>query len=199
MLKLISRFLLWLSGWKVNYANFEVSQKCVMIASPHTSNWDFYFMRLAFYVLDVPMKVTIKDDWTRFPFSLIIEPMGGIGIDRGPKIPGKKRKSYIDTMAELLANNERIAMIVTPEGTRSLNTKWKKGFYYAALKANVPICFGYLDYAKKEAGVGGFVHPTENIDETMRAVMAFYSTVTPKFPEKYGLDADYAPQKSGLS
>ena len=188
---MISKFIFKLIGWKVDWTHADQCQHCVMIAAPHTSNWDFILMRLAFFILGIPMKATIKDFWTQFPFGLVIKPLGGIGINRRPKKTGEERPSMVDLMVDLLNTNERIAMIVTPEGTRSKRTKWKTGFYHTAVKANVPIAFGYLDFGKKVAGVGGLLHPTGDIDADMKTITAFYKTITPKHPELYAMDERY--------
>jgi 1-acyl-sn-glycerol-3-phosphate acyltransferase len=189
--KLIARFLLKISGWKVNEIVPKQANHCVMIAAPHTTNWDFYYTRLAFYILDIPMKVAIKDFWTKFPFSLIIKPLGGIGIDRSPKKAGEQRKSMVDAMADVIQKTDNIAMVIALEGTRKPVKRWRMGFYHTALTAGVPITFGYLDYEKKEAGVGGFIQPTGNIEEDMKVIIDFYRNISGKFPEMFVLDERY--------
>lgn len=192
MLKFIGRLLLKLHGWKVNENVPKEAQRCVMIAAPHTTNWDFYYMRIAFLVLGIPMKATIKDFWTQFPFGLIIKPLGGLGINRRPKNPNEPRKSYVEQMASFFEEYDKIAMVVAAEGTRSLVTEWKLGFYHTAKLANVPITFGYLDFKKKEAGVGGAIYPTDDMEADLKKVMEFYKNIAPKYPEKFSLDLRYA-------
>ena len=187
----ISKLIFKIIGWKVKWPLPEESQRSVMIGAPHTTNWDFVILRLAFYHLNIPMKVAIKDFWTKFPFGLIIKPMGGLGINRN-KNPQKNGKSYVEQMADYFDQYERIAMIVAPEGTRSLRKQWKTGFYHTAKLAGVPITFGYLDYEKKEAGVGGVLYLTDDMDADMKKIMDFYKNITPKNPEKFSLDERYA-------
>ena len=79
-------------------------------------------------------------------------------------------------------------MAITPEGTRSLKEKWKSGFYHLAKDSNLPICFGYLDYKTKIAGIGGPIFPSENKNSDMKKIMEFYNTKTPTFPENFSLD-----------
>lgn len=193
MLRLLALLILKIGGWKVDKQIPKEAYRSVMTAAPHTSNWDFVWTRVAFYVLGIPMRVTIKNDWTKFPYGLLIKPMGGIGVDRSPRKPGEERLSLTDAMADLFNHHDKIAMVVTPEGSRSLRTEWKKGFYYTALKAGVPITFGYLDYSKKIAGVGNVVlYPTGDIQKDMKVVMDFYATIMPKHPKKFSLDQRYA-------
>lgn len=195
--KFLAKFLLSLTGWTVDYKLPDEASRCIMIASPHTTNWDLWYMRLAFYVLGIPMKFTIKKEWTRFPFSLIIKPLGGLGIDRRPKTEGAPRRSYTEVMQDFFKAHEKIAVVVTPEGSRSLRTQWKTGFYYTALAAKVPICFGYLDYKKKIAGVGGVIHPTGNYEKDMEKIMNFYVNISGKFPEKFSVDKRFYKAKKG--
>lgn len=191
MLYYISKFLLFLAGWKVDENIPKESTYCVMIASPHTSNWDAYYLILAFQVLRIPMKFTIKKEWLGPPAGWILKPLGGLGIDR-KKGPDGKKSSYVEQMAGLFKERERIAMVVAPEGTRSLRKRWKMGFYHTAVQADVPITFGYLDYKRKIAGVGGVVHPTGDVEKDMEVINAFYRTVAPKYDEKYSLDERYS-------
>lgn len=191
MQKAIFSFLLRLGGWKVNLPAPPGTERCVMIAAPHTSNWDFYYTIAAFRVLGVPLRFTIKKAWMRFPFNLLMRPLGGIGIDRRPLEPGQARRSYVEVMAELFDRYERLAVVVTPEGTRSPRDEWKTGFYYTALQAGVPIMLGYVDYAKKEAGVGGPIHPSGDLEADMRRIMTFYREIQGHTPANFRLDQRY--------
>ncbi|TXB70132.1 1-acyl-sn-glycerol-3-phosphate acyltransferase [Phaeodactylibacter luteus] len=190
--KRLAQLLLRLSGWTLNPNIPDEVQHCIIIAAPHTSNWDIYFARLGFYIMGVPLKFTIKKEWMRWPLGLLIGALGGMGIDRKPRADTGERPSYTDIMAELLGKHDKIAMMVTPEGTRSKRDRWKTGFYYAALKAGAPICLGYLDYAKKEAGVGAPVYPTGDIEADMKKIMDFYRHIPGKYPELFSLDERYA-------
>ena len=120
-----------------------------------------------------------------------IKAFGGLGINRAPKKEGQPRRSQIEQIADFFKEHERIAMVIAPEGSRSLKKEWKMGFYHAAKIANVPIAFGYLDYAKKEAGVGGAIHLTEDMAEDMKKIMTFYKEISPKYREQFSVDQRY--------
>ena len=94
-------------------------------------------------------------------------------------------------MSKFFRENKEFAMGITPEGTRSLSTKWKSGFYYLAKENNLPICFGYLDYKTKTGGIGGPIFTTQNKEIDMKKIMDFYKTKTPKNPENFSLDHRY--------
>jgi 1-acyl-sn-glycerol-3-phosphate acyltransferase len=179
---------MWLIGWKVNIKVPQGVQRCVMIASPHTSNWDFPIARSAFSILKIPVRFTIKDSWFKFPLNLIFGPLGGIPINRRPKKEGEERPSMVDAMADLFKGRKELAVMVTPEGTRSFRDEWKSGFYHVAKLANVPIGLGYLDYKNKIAGVGMTVYPSDDMAADMKIIMDFYKDITPKHKEKFSID-----------
>jgi len=186
--KRLAKFLMRLSGWRLNPAIPAEVKRCVIIAVPHTSNWDIWYARLGFFIMDIPLRFTIKKEWLRFPFNLLVKPMGGLGIDRSPRKDTGERPSYTELMAELFDQYDEIAVMITPEGTRSRNPKWKTGFYYVAQKAGVPICLGYLDYKNKIAGVGPPVYPSGNMEADMKKIMDFYRPIQGKWPENFSLD-----------
>jgi 1-acyl-sn-glycerol-3-phosphate acyltransferase len=127
----------------------------------------------------------------KFPFAPITKALGGIAIDRRPKVAGEERLSMVQAMANLFTQHKRIVVLVTPEGTRSLRTEWKTGFYHVAKTAGVPICLGYLDFKNKEAGVGKTIWPSDNLENDMREIMAFYKDKPAKYPEKFSIDERY--------
>lgn len=190
--KLISKFVFWIFGWKFKDAVGGGYNRAVMIAAPHTSNWDLVFARAAFYLMDIPVRYTVKKEWMRFPFSLIFGPLGAIAIDRSPKKAGEERKSMTEAMIQLFDGRGDLCVMVTPEGTRSLRTKWKTGFYHVAVGAKVPIGLGYLDYKNKVAGVGKLIYPSGDMQKDMKEIMDFYKPIQGKHPEKFSVDLDYA-------
>ena len=127
----------------------------------------------------------------KFPFSLIMKPLGGIGIDRNPKL-GKPKRKMVDVMADLFDDHKELCMVVTPEGTRKKATKWKTGFYYVARKANVPVAIGFVDYSRKVAGIKDVFYLSDDLDAEMKKIMSYYDGLNGKFPEKFSLDLRYA-------
>ncbi len=189
--KLFAQSIFTLTGWTFKNNMPSDIKQCVMIAAPHTSNWDFLYTRLAFALMDIPVKITTKDSYMRFPFGPIARALGCIGINRRPKKEGEERPSMVQVMVDLFKEHDDFIMLVTPEGTRSFRTKWKTGFYHIAVLANVPVALGYLDYQKKEAGVGKVVYPSGNMKKDLQEIMAFYKTIVPHTPENFSIDLDY--------
>jgi len=176
--KVLSRIILKVAGWHVKGRIPDEVKKCIMIAAPHTSNWDLLFARCAFYIMDIDLRYTIKKEAMVGPLGWLLKKMGALPVDR------KKNNSLVDAMVDILNNAEQMVIMITPEGTRSYQPRWRKGFYHAALKANVPIVLGYLDYSRKEAGIGPIVMPTGDVEGDIENIKAFYRTIIGKYPEK---------------
>lgn len=180
------------TGWKVDENLPPEIKKCIIIAAPHTSNWDFWYTMASFAIYKLRIRFTVKKEWMRFPFSLLMKPLGGIAIDRTPRIDESSRKSFVEAMIELFEENEELIIVITPEGSRSRRDKWKTGFYHVAMGANVPILLGYVDYQKKVAGIGKTIYPSD-FNTDMRQIMAFYQKIHPKFPENFSVDKNFTP------
>jgi 1-acyl-sn-glycerol-3-phosphate acyltransferase len=186
MLKLLSKFIFWITRWQVKGEIPADLKKAVIIAAPHTSYWDFLYARAAFFIMGIPVKITIKKEVVNSPFfGWLARLLGAIAIDRTPKNGSLANKiSMVDAMVNLIAERDHLIMMVTPEGTRKYVKRWKTGFYRVAEEANVPIILGYLDYKAKIAGVGPVFFPTGNYDEDLVKIKDFYRDKTGKFPEK---------------
>lgn len=176
-MKKFYHFLLRMMGWKFIGGIPPGIQKCVLIGGLHTSSWDFLYGRLGMGALGVKVRYLIKKEFFVFPLDIFFKATGGIPVDRS------KRNSMVDQMIRLFNESEQLVLTISPEGTRKYNPEWKKGFYYIALGAKVPIVMGYMDYKKKEIFVGEIFTPTGDIDKDMQEIKKFYLNVTPKYPE----------------
>lgn len=182
MLKLLAQLIFFFSGWKLDPSSPRHIRRAVMIAAPHTSNWDIVYARAACELLELPVKFTIKKEWVNSPIGLILRPLGAIAIDRDYR--NGKKVSMTQTMTELFGQHKELIVLVTPEGTRQYAPKWKTGFYRVAEGANVPVLLGYLDYQKKVAGVGPAMYPTGNMEADIKRIKDFYRTVVGRYPER---------------
>ena len=178
MKNLISKKLLSLFKWELD-TSIELPKKCVVCIAPHTSNWDFIVGILFKYATNLQASFFMKKEWFRFPLSIIMKLLGGIPIDRS------KKNNVTDIIAEEFNKRDSLIIGLTPEGTRSLNYEWKKGFYYIAQKANVPIVLAYIDFKKKKVGYNKLLIPT-NYEDDMIMIKKYYSNINAKYPEKFG-------------
>ncbi len=162
-------------------------RKCILLFAPHTSNWDYILGVTCMRGLNMPIKVVIKNMWTRFPFGLIIKPLGGIGITRSDT----KGASQVDKIASSIEDYPEIALVVTPEGSRSLRTEWKTGFYYIAQKANLPIITIKGNYKDKTAEFGPVIQHGTDFETAMHTIAQYYNDSQAKYPADFSVDQRY--------
>ena len=174
----LSGAILKLFGWKSVYKVTELPKSVICVA-PHTSNWDFIIGKLFYWSLNKKAGFLMKKSWFFFPMGLLFKAMGGVPIDRS------KRMSVTQQMVLEFEKRPRFHLAITPEGTRKPNPEWKKGFYYIAHKANVPIVLAYLDYKKKEAGVKAVFYPTGNTEEDIETIRSYYRGVQGRNAENF--------------
>lgn len=189
---MVWKLIMKMFGWKIDKDFPQNLKRCVLIAAPHTSNWDFLFAIATFKIMGIDIRFTIKDTWVKFPFSLVTMPLGAIAIDRSIRVEGEKRKSMVDYMVDLFSKNKDLVLIVTAEGTRKKVENWKSGFYHVAKSAKVPLALGYLNYEKKIAGIRKeTLILSDSIEKDMKEIMDFYKNGKPKHPGSFSLDLRY--------
>lgn len=178
-MKRISTFIFHkILRWRVR-GEFPVLSKCVIAVAPHTSNWDFLIAKLAYSSIGRTANFLIKAEWFIFPFNLFFKSLGGIPVTR------EKNSSLTDTLAAEFDCREQMQLAITPEGTRKPVEEWKKGFYYIAFKANVPILLVGLDYGKKEAVSLGLIYPSGDYDKDIKEIKSRYKGIQAKKPENF--------------
>lgn len=169
-------------GWKLVGEIPADVKKCVITVAPHTSMADFILGRLAYCYLDRNVRYLIKKELFNIPvLKSILLRLGGIPVDRSGK------NNVVNQAAALFGKYDNLNIIIAPEGTRKLVHNWKKGFYYIALKANVPVVLGFLDYEKKELGFGPVLCLTGNYEEDWKEMEKFYRGIPAKHPDRYNL------------
>ncbi len=169
-----------LLGWKTNVTvpNYD---KCVICAAPHTTNWDIFIGKLFYGAIGRKTSFMMKKEWFFFPLGVIFKAVGGIPVYRG------KRNSLVDQMAERFAASQKFNLAITPEGTRKANPHWKKGFYYIALKAQVPILLIGIDYEKKTITATKEIIPSGDIDKDMQEIKLYFKDFKGKKPENFAI------------
>lgn len=169
-----------LLGWKADF-RCEIPNKCVVCIAPHTSNWDFVMGVIFKSAYKIKANFFIKKEWMRFPTKKLISKLGGIAINRS------KQQSTTDIIADEFSKRQKLVIGITPEGTRKRNPNWKMGFYYIALKANVPILLISIDYKIKTICIGKVFFPTGNIEKDLVEISDFYRNITAKIPKNFCL------------
>jgi len=181
----IAKFILKLFGWKVIVNIPPDAKKFVVMMAPHTSNWDFLIGWLGYMSIGIEARYLIKKEAFFFPLGNILKAIGAIPVDRSAST------NIVIQVGEMFKRTDSLFITITPEGTRSLRPTWKRGFYYIAEHAQVPIAFGFLDYKNKVGGIGGMLVTTGDYDADLKKIEAFYADKEAKYPEKFNLSPQY--------
>jgi 1-acyl-sn-glycerol-3-phosphate acyltransferase len=187
----IKSILYWISlgflkviGWRTEGKMPDIP-KYVVIAAPHTTNWDLPITLAIAFAFKCNVYWMGKETIFKRPFGRIMKFLGGIPINR------LTSNNVVEQSIQAFRENKKLVLVIPPEGTRKNVKHWKTGFYYIASGANVPIVMGFLDYKRKVGGVGHVFQPTGDINVDMVAIKCFYANISGKYPEKSSL-ADIA-------
>lgn len=172
-----SRRLLHLAGWRL-ILDVPRVERGIVIFYPHTSNWDFVVGLLARFALNVPVTWAGKDNLFRWPFGSVWRGLGGIPVNR------REHTGFVAQMIDAFGVRERMLLAIAPEGTRRRTEHWKSGFYRVAVGAQVPLVLGFIDFRRKEVGVGAMFMPTGDIGVDVARLRAFYDDKTGRHPQQ---------------
>lgn len=177
MLKPIANLVLKLFGWRV-VGELPSFKKAVFIAAPHTSNWDGFWLLIAKIVLDLELRFLAKESLFWWPLGPILSHFGAIPLDRDVA------SSTVQQLVDAFEREERLNLALAPEGTRSWRPQWKSGFYQIAKAANVPIVLAFIDYSRKEMGIGITLPMGQSPEEDLQTIRDFYKPFVGRHPER---------------
>ncbi|ATW02321.1 hypothetical protein CHN51_01300 [Sphingorhabdus sp. YGSMI21] len=172
-----SVFVFTVNGWTAVQEN-PPPRKAVIIAAPHTSNWDFLYFFGLINKLKIRSYWIGKDTLFKPPWGDMMRRLGGIPVNRS------KSQNMVDAMVREFNRRDDFLLTIPPEGTRGSVKEWRTGFYYIALKAKVPLIIGLMDYSKRTGGLGPSFMPSGDYKADMQKLSDFYHSVTPKYPDK---------------
>lgn len=164
----LCRWIFARSGWRVA-GQFPDVAKAVVIAAPHSTNWDVIWGLLVKVGLRLDVHFIGKREAFFWPLGFLLRTFGGMPIDR------KAAHGVVGEMARQFAAHERFWLAIAPEGTRKKVHKWKSGFWHIARAAQVPIIPIYFHYPEKIIGFGALIHPTADVNADMARIRAFYA------------------------
>lgn len=177
-LKRVSLFLLKWRSWTHHVVPAD-ERKYVLILAPHTSNWDFLLMFPIGLLLQRRVKFMIKHSLFIGPMGSVLRWLGGIAVERSSS------HNFVEQMVREFEQADEMVLIIAPEGTRSRVEDWRRGFYYIAQQAGIPVVSCYLDFGRRRAGVWEPFYPTGNADLDLLAIRARYDEVTARYPDCY--------------
>ena len=182
-LRWLSLGFLKLTGWKVVGKLPPEAVKCVLIAAPHTSNWDLPYTLMVAFALRLNVYWIGKASLFKPPFGGVMRWLGGIPVDRR-----HSNNLVVVSSQAIIKAKGPLQLIVPPEGTRRGTRYWKTGFYYIAAAAGVPIVLAFLDYDKKIGGLGPVFQAADDLDADMLAIKAFYAGFKGKNADQFHAD-----------
>ena len=183
VLRALSLGFLRLTGWTLAGQLPADQPKCVLIAAPHTSNWDLPYTLMVAFALRIDIYWMGKAQLFRGPFGPLMRWLGGIAVDRS------QSTNLVAASARAIREADgALCLVVPPEGTRSKTRQWKTGFYWIAHEAGVPIVMAYMDYPRKLSGLGPVFKPTGDIDADMAQIKAYYAQYTGKNWRQFSVD-----------
>ncbi len=165
-------------GWR-NEVTIALPDKYIVALAPHTSNWDFILGQLYSRAESFRCQFMMKKEWFRFPLGGLMRRLGGIPVERS------RKTSLTDQLAQVARSSDTFALCITPEGTRKPVSEWKNGFYYIALKANIPILLFGLDYATKRIVCTKSILPNGDIEAQMPEIREYFRQFQGKHPENF--------------
>lgn len=174
-----ARWLLQLAGWQIDGTR-PTFDRYVLIAAPHTSNWDFPLMLAFAAAFDIKVTWMAKHSLFFPPMGWVMRALGGMPVFR------HENRNVVDTMVDVFDEVNRLVLVVPTEGTRERTEYWKSGFYHIARQADVPIVPSFLDFGRKRGGFGPALVVSDDVGRDMAYFRAFYAGMAGKFPAKVG-------------
>ena len=179
MTQTLCRLILYrLMGW---HAEISVARprKYIIALAPHTSNWDFIMGILYSRTEGFKAEFLMKREWFRWPLGGLFRRLGGIPVERS------RHTSMTDQLADIAKQRNSFSLCITPEGTRKATSEWKRGFYYIALKAGLPILLYGLDYGKRRIVCTKAIIPDGHIDDQMNEIKEYFKYFLGKHPQNF--------------
>lgn len=165
-------------GWKAEVTVPELD-KCIICTAPHTSNLDLFMGKLFIGAIGRESGFLMKSDWFFWPLGPIFRWMGGIPVNRS------KHTSMTSQMADVAKQSQRFVIAITPEGTRKANPVWKRGFWYIAKEAGIPIVLAGLDYGTRTVYMTRMLMPSDDVEQDMKEIKLFFKNFKGKKPERF--------------
>ncbi|MCG2842419.1 1-acyl-sn-glycerol-3-phosphate acyltransferase [Sandaracinobacter sp. RS1-74] len=175
-----ARLFLALSGWKTA-GDFPATPKAVVLAAPHTSNWDGVWMIAAAGKYRIRLHWMGKASLARGPFGWLAKLSGLIPIDRSGG------KDLVRATADALEQADRLLIAIAPEGTRGSVGEWKSGFYHIARLASVPIVFAVMDYGSRTIRISGELWPSGDYEADLALIRTHYADARGRHAGRFSL------------
>ena len=177
-MRFVSQIILKSLGWKIVGDHRPDLHKAVMIAGPHTSNWDFPLGIMVRSIIRADIKYVGKASLFKPPLGWIMKGLGGVAVDRS------KSNNFVEAVVKEYKRHQKLQILFAPEGSRRKVTKFKTGFYHVARIANIPIIPLILDYSSKEFRFLPIFHVSSDASKDMEFLENLYKNIVGRNPEQ---------------
>jgi 1-acyl-sn-glycerol-3-phosphate acyltransferase len=164
----LGRSMLRFWGWTLE-GRVPTDKKILLIAAPHTSNWDWVIGVAGLLALGIRLTYIAKHTLFKGPLGWVMKKTGGVPVDR------ESAERTVDEIVRQFNQSERLYYAIAPEGTRKQVERWKTGFLRVAYKAKVPVLMVSFDYRKKRILIGDCAELSGDIDRDLESVQRYYS------------------------
>ncbi len=148
--------------------DFPAHEKAVILAAPHTSNWDGIWMIAAAGKYRIRLNWMGKAAIGKGPFGWLARLSGYIPVDRSGG------KDLVRATVEAFEREPHLLLAIAPEGTRGSVEGWKSGFYHIARLAGVPIVIAVMDYSSRLVRISGEFWPTGDYEKDLQEILTHY-------------------------
>jgi 1-acyl-sn-glycerol-3-phosphate acyltransferase len=169
-------------GWKMR-GDWPDLPKVILLAAPHTSNWDALLMLGTAGAYRIKLKWMGKKSLVAGPFGWLMRALGVMPVDRGAK------NGLVGSVSEAITKASDVILAISPEGTRTRAEEWKKGFYLIAHAAKIPIVFSVLDFKTKIVTISGWLMPSGDFDADWPIIRSHYAKAEGKYNQNFCLPA----------
>lgn len=175
LFRLLARLLLEVGGWQLRGAPPRAG-KFVVIAYPHTSNWDVPFTLAISLLFDLKIHWMGKSSLFRGPAGPLMKWLGGIPIEL------RQSRNVVRQMIDAFDASDELIVVIAPEASRGPVARWRSGFYRIAEGAGVPIVLGFLDFYRREGGYLDTFEPSGDLERDLAEIRSAYRGIEGKYP-----------------
>ena len=175
-IRLLGKLLMKISGWKTT-GHLPKDQRVVIVAGPHTSNWDFVLAMSLILSLDVHIHWVGKHSIFKKGFRRLLRRMGGIPVNR------TNPESLKYEIQNISNKYKGFVIAIAPEGTRKKVAKLKSGFLRIANETNSRIMMAGIDFSNKTVEFGSFFSPSGDVEKDLKFIKEYFSNFAGKRPE----------------
>ena len=170
-------FFFTIMRWKLVGTYHHEVPKQMVLAAPHTSNWDFPIGLASRAILRADIRYVAKHSLFKFPVGGLLKWMGGIPVHRGAG-------GFTQAVIDLYNSRDELAVNIAPEGTRQRVERFKTGFWHIAKGAGAAITLVAFDWKNRTMTWEPPFYPSDDKAADMKRIEDYYRGIVGYYPER---------------